>query len=399
MSDIALRYGTPCYTYSRSAIEEAWQSLNTALSERTHLICYAVKANANLAVLNLLARLGSGFDVVSIGELERVLQAQGDPHKTIFSGVGKRTEELERALAVGIKCFNVESLAELQRLNRVAGALGKVAPVALRVNPNVDAATHPYIATGLRENKFGIPAEEVLAGFQRAKSMAHLDVVGIACHIGSQITCITPFVDALAHLKRILEALQTNGITLRHIDIGGGLGIRYRDETPPSMTSYVEKITAELAALPHELVLEPGRSIVGNAGVLLTRVEYLKITSHKNFAVVDAAMNDLLRPALYGAWHEISRVCAADDSEVRDYDVVGPVCETSDIFGKNLRLSLQAGDLLAIGSAGAYGFTMASNYNTRPLPVEVMVDRGAVHEIRKRQTLADLTAGESILPL
>ena len=398
LAEIAKQFGTPCYVYSRSVIEQQWRAFDLALSAQKHLICYAVKANSNLAVLNVLARLGSGFDIVSVGELERVLKARGEPRKVVFSGVGKRADEMQRALEAGIKCFNVESLAELNRLNQVAGALGIVAPVSLRVNPDVDAETHPYIATGLKENKFGIAFEDALTGYEKAVAMAHLNVVGIDCHIGSQIIGMAPFMDALDRLLEIVQKIEAAGIALQHIDIGGGLGIRYQDENPPSAQEYAECVCKKFADTTYELILEPGRSIVGNAGVLLTQLEFLKETAKRNFAVVDAAMNDLLRPSLYSAWHDILPLTEQKVEAEKQYDVVGPICETGDFLGKERQLTLQQGDLLAVLSVGAYGFTMASTYNSRPKVCEVMVDGDEVFEIRKRETVEELMTGESLLP-
>jgi diaminopimelate decarboxylase len=398
LAEIAERFGTPSYVYSRSAIEQQWQALDSALASQKHLICYAVKANSNLAVLNVLARLGSGFDIVSVGELERVLKSGGEASKIVFSGVGKKAHEMQRALEVGIKCFNVESLSELDRLNQVAGDLGKVAPVSLRVNPDVDAKTHPYIATGLKENKFGIAFEDAIAGYQKADSMTNLNVVGIDCHIGSQITSMSPFIDALDRLMGLVQKIEASGITLEHIDIGGGMGIQYQDETPPSAQEYADEMCAKFAGTEYELILEPGRSIVGNAGVLLTQVDYIKQTPDRNFAIVDAAMNDLLRPALYSAWHEILPLKEQQGETKDQFDIVGPICETADFLGKERHLTLAQGDLLAVCSAGAYGFTMASTYNSRPKICEVMVDGNEVFEIRKRETVDDLMVGESLLP-
>ena len=398
LAEIAKQFGTPCYVYSRSAIEQQWRAFDSALSAQKHLICYAVKANSNLAVLNVLARLGSGFDIVSAGEFERVLKAGGEPGKVVFSGVGKKADEMQRALEAGIKCFNVESLAELDRLNQLAEELGKVAPVSLRVNPDIDAETHPYIATGLKENKFGIAFEDALAGYERASSMAHINLVGIDCHIGSQITSMAPFIDAFDRLMELVQKIEAAGMTLQHIDIGGGLGIQYQDETPPSAQEYVDKVCEKFAESVYEIILEPGRSIVGDAGVLLTQVEYLKETPDKNFAIVDAAMNDLLRPSLYSAWHEILPLVEQQSEAEQQYDIVGPVCETGDFLGKERHLTLQEGDLLAVCSAGAYGFTMASTYNSRPKACEVMVDEDEVFEIRKRESVEDLFKGESLLP-
>jgi len=398
LAEIAKQFGTPCYVYSKSAIEQRWQAFDSALSAQKHLICYAVKANSNLAVLNVLARLGSGFDIVSAGEFERVLKAGGEPGKVVFSGVGKKADEMQRALEAGIKCFNVESLAELDRLNQLAEELGKVAPVSLRVNPDIDAETHPYIATGLKENKFGIAFKDALAGYERASSMAHINLVGIDCHIGSQITSMAPFIDAFDRLMELVQKIEAAGMTLQHIDIGGGLGIQYQDETPPSVQEYVDKVCEKFAESVYEIILEPGRSIVGDAGVLLTQVEYLKETPDKNFAIVDAAMNDLLRPSLYSAWHEILPLVEQQSEAEQQYDIVGPVCETGDFLGKERHLTLQEGDLLAVCSAGAYGFTMASTYNSRPKACEVMVDGDEVFEIRKRESVEDLFKGESLLP-
>ena len=398
LAEIAKQFGTPCYVYSRSVIEQQWRAFDLALSAQKHLICYAVKANSNLAVLNVLARLGSGFDIVSVGELERVLKAGGEPRKVVFSGVGKRADEMQRALEAGIKCFNVESLAELNRLNQVAGALGIVAPVSLRVNPDVDAETHPYIATGLKENKFGIAFEDALTGYEKAVAMAHLNVVGIDCHIGSQIIGMAPFMDALDRLLEIVQKIEAAGIALQHIDIGGGLGIRYQNENPPSAQEYAECVCKKFADTTYELILEPGRSIVGNAGVLLTQLEFLKETAKRNFAVVDAAMNDLLRPSLYSAWHDILPLTEQKVEAEKQYDIVGPICETGDFLGKERQLTLQQGDLLAVLSVGAYGFTMASTYNSRPKACEVMVDGDEVFEIRKRESVEDLFKGESLLP-
>ncbi len=402
LADVVKKFGTPCYVYSRSAIEQQWQALDSALAAQKHLICYAVKANSNLAVLNILARLGSGFDIVSVGELERVLKAGGDAGKIVFSGVGKKANEMQRALEVGIKCFNVESLAELDRLNEVATAIGKIAPVSLRVNPDVDAETHPYIATGLKENKFGIAFQEALTGYEKAHSMTNLNVVGIDCHIGSQITSMSPFIDALDRLLGLVQEIEATDITLEHIDIGGGLGIQYQDETPPSAQEYADEVCAKFANTEHELIIEPGRSIVGNAGVLLTQVEFLKQTPDRNFVVVDGAMNDLIRPSLYSAWHDILPLDEASIGQQAEtdqlVDIVGPICETGDFLGKERYLNLQQGDLLAVCSAGAYGFTMASTYNSRPKICEVMIDGDQVFEIRKRETVENLMVGESLLP-
>ncbi len=395
---VAEAHGTPCYVYSRATIERHWHAFADVFAGHDHLICYAVKANSNLAVLNLLARLGAGFDIVSLGELERVLRAGGDPARVVFSGVAKREAEIRRALEVDIHCFNVESASELRRIDRVAGAMGLRAPVSLRVNPDVDARTHPYIATGLRENKFGIDFREAAAVYGEAAALANLEVVGLDCHIGSQLTEVAPFEDALERMLELVARLRSAGIELRHLDVGGGLGIRYRDESPPLPGDYARALLARLAGQGLRLIIEPGRAIVGNAGVLLTRVEYLKHGAEKDFAIVDAGMNDLLRPALYGAWQDIVPVAPRRDGVARCYDVVGPVCETGDFLGKDRTLALAEGDLLAVRSAGAYGFTMSSNYNSRPRAAEVMVDGGAMHLVRARERLSDLYAGESLLP-
>jgi diaminopimelate decarboxylase len=398
LDDIAARYGTPCYIYSRATLERHWHVFDDALGDHPHLICYAVKANSSLAVLQVLARLGSGFDIVSEGELARVLRAGGDPARIVFSGVGKRTAEMRAALQAGIRCFNIESEAELERLNRVAADSGHIAPVSIRVNPDVDAQTHPYISTGLRDNKFGIDVDQALDVYRRASGMPHLRVTGIDCHIGSQLTATAPFVDALLRVLQLVDRLQAEGIELAHIDLGGGLGIPYgAGDEPPLPDSYARELLSHMADRPQELLLEPGRAIAGNAGLLLTRVEYLKHTAHKNFAIVDAAMNDLQRPALYDAWHDILPV-QPRDGETRPYDVVGPVCETGDFLGKGRDLRLQEGDLLAVRSAGAYGFTMSSNYNSRPRATEVMVDGDRVSIIRERESLEDLYRHEQLLP-
>jgi len=398
LGDIAERFGTPCYVYSRATLERHWQVFDKALGSHPHLICYAVKANSSLAVLQILARLGSGFDIVSEGELERVLRAGGDPARIVFSGVGKRAAEMQRALEAGIRCFNVESESELVRLEAVAAGTGHIAPVSIRVNPDVDAQTHPYISTGLRDNKFGIDVDQALRVYQRATDLPHLQVTGIDCHIGSQLTDTAPFVDALERVLQLVDRLQSDGIELAHIDLGGGLGIPYRsDDRPPLPDTYARALLARMAGRPQELLLEPGRAIAGNAGILLTRVEYLKHTAHKNFAIIDAAMNDLQRPALYNAWHDIVPVQPREGTPTV-YDVVGPVCETGDFLGKERELQLAEGDLLAVRSAGAYGFTMSSNYNSRPRAAEVMVDGDRVFVIRERETLADLFRHEQLLP-
>jgi diaminopimelate decarboxylase len=398
VSELAQRFGTPCYVYSRATLERHWHAFDLALAGHPHLVCYAVKANANLAVLQLLARLGSGFDIVSIGELERVLLARGDPGKVVFSGVGKRPDEILRTLEVGIRCFNVESSGELSRLDLLAARSGKRAPVAIRVNPDVDAATHPYIATGLKENKFGIDLASAVTEYQRAATLRHIEVVGIDCHIGSQLTQLEPYVEALARVIELAHELERKGIPIRHIDMGGGLGIRYRDESPPEPAEYASALRQRLSDQAYELIVEPGRAIVGNAGILLTRVEYLKHTPHKNFAIVDAAMNDLIRPSLYQAWQAIVPAVLRDEGGGNLYDIVGPVCESGDFLGKDRRLDLRPGDLLAVRSAGAYGFSMSSNYNARARAAELVVDGERVHLVRARETLAQMTAGENLLP-
>jgi diaminopimelate decarboxylase len=398
LPSVAARYGTPCYVYSRKTIEENWTKYDRAFSAQPHLICYAVKANSNLAVIDLLARLGSGFDVVSLGELERVLSARGDPSKLVFAGVAKREDEMRRALAVGIRSFNVESQPELERLNTVAGSVGRRAPVSLRVNPDVDANTHPYISTGLKTNKFGIDISAALSVYRAAVSMPHIEIVGVGYHIGSQILETGPLVDAVSRVLALAGELESAGIGIRQVDVGGGLGIRYRDESPPEPEQLARAILPLLAGRNYQVVLEPGRSIVGNAGVLLTRVEYIKHTKEKSFAIVDAAMNDLFRPALYDAWHEIVPTEQHASRVVGTYDVVGPVCETSDFLGKGRSLAVQAGDLLAVCSAGAYGSAMSSTYNSRPSAAEVMVDGDAMYAIRKRGSVQDLMGSESILP-
>ena len=398
LAQVAERFGTPCYVYSRATLERHYRAYTEALGDHPHLICYAVKANSNLAVLNLLARLGAGFDIVSVGELERVLAAGGDPSKVVFSGVAKQADEMARALEVGIKCFNVESLPELERLDAVAAKLGKVAAVSLRVNPDVDAKTHPYISTGLKANKFGIPVEQALMVYERAAAMRNVRVVGIDCHIGSQLTELSPFLDALDRLLVLLDRLAERDIHIEHLDLGGGLGVPYQDEQPPAPFDYARALLERLAGRNLTLLFEPGRSIAANAGVLLTRVEYLKPGESKNFAVVDAGMNDLIRPSLYQAWQAIVPVDTRAPRETANYDVVGPVCETGDFLGKDRQLALAAGDLLAVRSAGAYGFVMASNYNSRSRPPEVMVDDDRMHLVRRREKLEELWAHESLLP-
>ncbi|MBS97976.1 MAG: diaminopimelate decarboxylase [Oceanospirillaceae bacterium] len=395
---IADEVGSPTYVYSRDALERAYLSYAEALDGRDALVCYAVKANSNIALLNVLARLGAGFDIVSLGELERVLRAGGDPGKVVFSGVGKQAHEIKRALEVGIHCFNIESDAELDRVNAVAAELGAVAPVSFRVNPDVDARTHPYISTGLKENKFGIDIDTAPAVYRRAAAMENVNVVGVDCHIGSQLTEISPFLDALDRLLKLVDQLAEEGITLRHLDLGGGLGVCYTDEAPPEPKTYIDAVIERLGDRKLGLIFEPGRSIAANAGVMLTRVEFLKQAGEKNFAIIDGAMNDLIRPSLYSAYQEIIPVQLREEGEARRWDLVGPVCETGDFLGKDRELTLEAGDLLAVCSAGAYGFVMASNYNTRPRPAEVMVDDNKFYVVRERETVNDLMRGEQLLP-
>ena len=397
LTEIATRYGTPCYVYSRAALTQAYLGFDAAFGGRDHLICYAVKANTNLAVLNLLARLGSGFDIVSGGELARVLAAGGDPRKTVFSGVGKSADDMRRALTAGILCFNVESESELERLEGVAAEMGRKAAISLRINPDIDPRTHPYIATGLRESKFGVPYQEALALYRRARELPHLAITGIGCHIGSQITELEPFVAALDRTLELADRLYAEGMAVDHVDIGGGLGIRYRDESPPHILDYARAITGRLGARAVKLLLEPGRALVGNAGMLLTRVEYLKHGSERNFAIVDAAMNDLIRPALYEAYHEVLPVLRRDGSG-KSYEIVGPVCETGDFLARDRMLVVREGDLLGIASAGAYGMSMSSNYNSRPRAAEILVDGRELHLVRERETVAELMARESVLP-
>ncbi|WP_325891191.1 diaminopimelate decarboxylase [Grimontia sp. NTOU-MAR1] len=398
LAQLAEQYGTPLYVYSRSTLERHWHAFDKAVGDHPHLICYAVKANSNLGVLNVLARLGSGFDIVSQGELERVLAAGGDPKKVVFSGVGKTEPEMARALELGIKCFNVESEAELDRLNKVAGELGKVAPISLRINPDVDAKTHPYISTGLKENKFGIAFDRAREVYQYANSLPHLSVHGIDCHIGSQLTELAPFIESTDRLLALIDALGQDGIAIDHLDVGGGLGVTYSDEKPPEPSDYAKALLDRLSNHQEiELVFEPGRAIAANAGVLLTKVEFLKHNEQKNFAIIDAAMNDLIRPALYQAWQDIVPV-QPRQGEAKTYDLVGPVCETGDYLGKDRSLVLEAGDLLAVRSSGAYGFVMSSNYNTRCRAAEVMVDGDQSHLVRQREPLESLWEFEQVLP-
>jgi len=394
---LAEQYGTPLYVYSSAAFTRHYSAYAEALGEHPGLICYAVKANSNIAVLNLLAKLGAGFDIVSMGELERVLQAGGDPAKTVFSGVGKTPAEMRRALEVGVHCFNVESEAEVDVLAAVAAEAGQVARVSLRVNPDVDANTHPYISTGLKENKFGIDIQQAPRVYAHAHSLDSLSVEGIDCHIGSQLTEIAPFVDALDRVLALVDELAEQGITIKHLDLGGGLGVTYKDEKPPAVAEYMGAIKARLGERPLSLIFEPGRSIAANAGVLLTRVDYLKPADHKNFAIIDAAMNDNIRPALYQAWQEI-RPVTPHAGKALTWDLVGPVCETGDFLGKDRELALLPGDVLSVMSSGAYGFTMSSNYNSRPRAAEIMVCDDKAFCIRSRETLEDLTRGEQLLP-
>ncbi len=397
LSTLAREYGTPLYVYSKAAFSQHYLEYADALGEHPGMICYAVKANSNLAVLNLLAGLGAGFDIVSLGELERVLRAGGDPARIVFSGVGKTAAEMRRALSVGVHCFNVESEAELQLLAEVAAELKLQARISLRVNPDVDAKTHPYISTGLKENKFGIDIAEAARVYAYAAQQPSLLVAGIDCHIGSQLTELRPFVDALDRVLQLVDQLQAQGIQIEHLDLGGGLGVTYRDETPPPVADYMAAIKQRLGQRQLALIFEPGRSIAANAGVLLTRVEYLKPTPHRNFAIIDAAMNDNIRPALYQAWQDIQPLQARAGAS-KNWDLVGPVCETGDFLGKDRQLCLASGDLLAVMSAGAYGFTMSSNYNSRPRPAEVMVDGEQAHLVRARESIDDLLRGEALLP-
>ncbi|GAA3943478.1 diaminopimelate decarboxylase [Litoribacillus peritrichatus] len=400
VQDIHQTYGSPCYIYSRAAFENHFLAYENALQDVPHLVCYAVKANSNIAVLNVLAKLGAGFDIVSIGELERVVAAGGDTSKVVFSGVAKTAAEIKRALELNIHCFNAESDAELDRINQVAQEMGVVADISLRVNPDVDAKTHPYISTGLKDNKFGINVDQAQATYLRADSLSNLNVIGMDCHIGSQLTEIQPFIDALDRLLLLVDNLADNGITIEHLDLGGGLGVVYNDEQPPEVSDFIQSIKTHLGDRKLKLIFEPGRSIAANAGIMTTQVEFLKPTEHKNFAIIDGAMNDLLRPSLYGAWQNIVPVTVRPEAEqnTKVWDLVGPVCETGDFLGKERALDLQPGDLLAVKSAGAYGFTMSSNYNSRNRAAEVMVDGDQVHLIRKRETIEHQLAGEQCLP-
>ena len=397
LAHIATEFGTPVYVYSKAALTHAWSEFTAELSGRDALVCYAMKANSNLAVLNTFARLGAGFDIVSGGELARVIAAGGDPRKVIFSGVGKREDEIAFALEQHIHCFNIESAAELDRVNALALRGARVAPISFRVNPDVDAGTHPYISTGLKENKFGVEIGAAMDLYRRAASLPGVRIAGVDCHIGSQLTDLAPLLEALDKMLALIDALAGAGITIHHLDLGGGLGIRYRDEIAPDPRAYMREIIGRIGARKLSLMFEPGRNLVGNAGVLLTRVEHLKMAPAKNFAVIDAAMNDLLRPALYGVHHDIVPV-QSGDAAMRRYDVVGPVCESADFIGKERELAVREGDLIAVMSAGAYGMVMSSNYNTRPRAAEVMVDGDQAHLVRRREKVADLFAGESVLP-
>lgn len=397
VADIAQKYGTPCFIYSRATLERHYGVYQEALEGCPHLICFAVKANSNLAVINVLARLGAGFDIVSGGELERVIAAGGDTSKVIFSGLGKTEAEIERALQLGIYCFNIESGAELDRIDRIAQRLGKKAPISVRVNPDVNTDTHPYISTGQKENKFGISYEQAIDIYRRAAILEGIKILGIDCHIGSQLTSVEPFLDATDRLLTLTDRLATEGILLTHFDVGGGLGVTYGEEEPPHPSELIAMIRSRFANREMTLLIEPGRTISANAGIFVTKVEYLKQTNHKNFAIIDGAMNDLLRPALYGAWQEIIPVNRRQGDGIT-YDVVGPVCESSDFLGKERVLCIKAGDLLAVRSAGAYGFAMSSNYNTRPRSAEIMVDHDKSYLVRPRETITELFAGESCLP-
>lgn len=398
LTELAKQHGTPLYVYSRTEFENRWLAFDQAFGAQPHLVCYAVKSNSNLAVLNVLAKLGSGFDIVSQGELERVLRAGGDPKKVVFSGVAKQSGEIERALEVGIRCFNIESHAELQRIQTVAKRMGQIANVSIRVNPDVDAKTHPYISTGLKDNKFGVDINTAPELYADASACSHVNPVGIDCHIGSQLTEITPFVDALERVLKLKTQLTEMGIDIHHLDLGGGLGITYTDETPPPIADYIQALLTKLNDPSIEVIIEPGRAISGNAGVLLTEVEYLKPTEHKNFAIIDAAMNDLIRPALYQAYQEIVPLTPRTDGMDSIWDLVGPVCETGDFLGKDRKLNLKAGDLLAVMSSGAYGFTMSSNYNSRTRAAEIMVQGDQSFVVRPRETYEDLMGTERIIP-
>ncbi|SUB23078.1 diaminopimelate decarboxylase [Avibacterium avium] len=399
VAEIAQQFGTPAYIYSRATLERHWHAFDNALGDHPHLICFAVKSNPNLAILNIMAKLGSGFDIVSQGELERVLAAGGDASKVVFSGVAKSEQEIERALNVGIRCFNVESLAELYRINEVAGRLNKIAPISLRVNPDVDAHTHPYISTGLKENKFGVSVDEAREVYRIASQLPHIKITGMDCHIGSQLTEIQPFLDATDRLIVLMQQLAQDGIELKHLDLGGGLGVTYKDENAPHPSEYAKALLTKLKDYPNlEIILEPGRAITANAGILLTKVEYLKSNESRNFAIVDTGMNDMIRPALYQAYMNIIEVDRSLPRETKVYDVVGPICETSDFLGKQRELAIAQGDLIAQRSAGAYGASMASTYNSRPRAIEVMVDGDQAHLIKRRETYPELWQLESVLP-
>ncbi|MFP6839944.1 MAG: diaminopimelate decarboxylase [Pseudohongiellaceae bacterium] len=398
VTDIALEHGTPCFIYSRATLERHLRAYQTCLGEAPQMICFAVKANSNLAVLNVLARQGAGFDIVSGGELERVIAAGGDPGKVIFSGLGKSEMEIEQALKAGIFCFNVESAPELTRIDAVASRLNLQAKISVRVNPDVDAGTHPYISTGLKDNKFGLASAQALEVYRQATTLGGIEVVGIDCHIGSQLTSLAPFLDAVDHLLVLVDRLHSENIHLRHLDIGGGLGVSYGQEQPPQPADLIAAVNSRLADRKMTLIVEPGRSIAANAGIFVTRVEYIKCSEHKNFAIVDGAMNDLLRPALYNAWQEIIPVTRSSGASAT-YDVVGPICESADFLGKDRKLQLTGGELLAVRSAGAYGFVMSSNYNSRPRAPEIMVDGSNVHLVRRRESLGDQLEMESCLPL
>lgn len=395
LKQIAEKFGTPCYVYSQSALTKAYQEFDAAFASRDHLICFAVKANSNIAILNLFAQLGSGFDIVSGGELQRVIKAGGDPGKTVFSGVGKSMHEMRMALDANILCFNVESEAELISLNQIAKEMDKIAPVSLRINPDVDAKTHPYISTGLKENKFGIPASEAERIYQSAHLYQNIRFIGLDCHIGSQLTELEPFIQASKKMLSLLDTLQSKNLEIEHLDLGGGLGIRYTNEILPSIRDYISMLCASTHQAKQRLLIEPGRSLVGNAGILLTRIEYLKHTPVRNFAIVDAAMNDLMRPTLYDAYHEILPV-KKNSGEINDYQIVGPVCETGDFLGHDRKIGLISGDFLAIMSAGAYGMSMSSNYNSRPRVAEIIVDKNTTHLIRQRETIDQLFSNEKI---
>ena len=397
LDQISREFGTPCYVYSRAAFTNAYRELDAAFAERNHLLCYAVKANSSLAILDLFARLGSGFDIVSGGELRRVLKVGGDPQKVVFSGVGKSSDEIRAALSVNILCFNVESEAELRVLNQIAKEMDKIAPVSLRVNPDVDAKTHPYISTGLKENKFGIPFNEAEKLYFSGEKYTNISMNGLDFHIGSQLTELAPFSEACEKVIGLLDRLEEKKLQIDHLDFGGGLGIRYSEENPPSTQNYVAALCADLGHRTQRILIEPGRSLVGNAGLLLTRVQYLKHTSYRDFAIVDAAMNDLVRPALYDAYHEILPV-TKNGQNTKTYQIVGPVCETGDFLGHDRKLALSQGDLLAVMSAGAYGMSMSSNYNSRPRAAEVMVDGDNIHLIRERESIEQLFANERVLP-